>query len=240
MGGNAMSSDNDLEDLLTRTPGPRVVAGAHRADLKARLLQSMPKERPVKTTRKRLLVACCVVGCIAILLAAGGWTANQVYTRSFVVEESQGEVTTVVNPDGSVMSTSTSRSVSVGSNDPEFTEGEAQRRWAPMKQAIEQGNYTLVKQEEIEPGLTVYTYRVVLEDGSTRSFATNKPLDEPEEDPHRRLERIRQAIDQGKYTLVKEEEIEPELTVYTYHVVLEDGSTRSYATNKRLPEPNDE
>jgi hypothetical protein len=173
-----MSSDYDLEKLLTRTPGPRVVAGAHRADLKARLLQSMRKERPVKTMWKPLLVACCV----ALLLAAGGWAANQAYMRFFVVEESQGEVETVVNPDGSVTGTSTSRIVSVGSDDPEFTEEDAHRRWAQTKQAIDQGKYTLVKEEEIEPGLTAYTYRVVLEDGSTRSYATNKPLPEPNDE----------------------------------------------------------
>jgi hypothetical protein len=176
MGGKAMSSDDHLEDLLARTPGPRVLAGSHRAGLKARLLRSMRKERPVKTMSKRLLVACCVVGCIVLLLVAGGWAANQAYFRFFVVEESQGEVETVVNPDGSVTATSTARCVTVSSNDPEFTEEDAQRHWAETKQAIDQGNYTLVKEEEIKPGLTCYTYRVVLEDGSTRSYGTNKPL----------------------------------------------------------------
>ena len=63
-----MSRDNDLESLFTRTPGPRVVAGSHRAGLKAELLRSMRKEHPVKTLWKPLLVACCVV----VLLTAGG------------------------------------------------------------------------------------------------------------------------------------------------------------------------
>jgi hypothetical protein len=165
-----------------------------------------------------------------VLLAAGGWAANQAYMRIFVVEESYEQGETLVTPDGSVTFTFTSRKVVVVSDDPKLTEEDAHRQWAQTKQAIDQGNYSLLQQRETETGQPVYIYRVVVEDGSTEIYGTNEPL----RDAPRFEELIRRAIDQGSYTLVRERESESGQPLYVYRLALEDGTTHRYGTGEPL------
>jgi hypothetical protein len=173
-----MKSQSDIEELLSATPCPRVVVGPHRAYLKKRLFGSMQKEDPTmvrKTTTWRTgLIACG----IAILLTAGGWAAYDCCFRFFVVEERAGE--RVVNPDGSVSQEYTA--VGAASNDPDFTQHDANQTWQQIKAAIESGDYSLVKIKENESGPPTFIYSVVLEDGKTVGYGTSVRLPEPEGD----------------------------------------------------------
>ena len=65
-------------------------------------------------TWKRVAMFCCV----ALALAGSGWAAYQAGVKCFIVEK-----TPVVNPDGSV----TTLLGGVGSDDPNFTEEDANR-----------------------------------------------------------------------------------------------------------------
>ncbi len=171
-----MRHDNDIEELLSQTPGPRAIVGPHRAHLKTRLLESMQKETSdvsvkMKTWQKGLL-ACG----IAVLLTAGSWAAYDQCFRTFVVEEEVQEA--VVNPDGSI--SRTSRTTVVTWNGEGFTQDDADRMHQQMKQAIAAGDYELVEVKEEESKPAYYVYKLTLEDGKTVGYGSNTPLPEPE------------------------------------------------------------
>lgn len=117
------------------------------------------------------LMACGIVA----LLTAGGWAAYECYLRTFVVEEHHQ---TVVNPDGSTSAHSTT--VTIQSDDPDFSQDAAEQEWQQTKAAIAAGNYSLQKVQETDSDVTVYVYKVIHADGTEVNYGTNKPL--PEQD----------------------------------------------------------
>jgi hypothetical protein len=163
-------NDHDTESVLAHMPRPQVVAGAHRSDLKTRLLESAAQPRArVATRRPRwAMVACCVT----LLLTASGWAAHVACLKYFVVEESQDDVQ--VMPDGSVLSTSSV--VSVSTDDPTMTRQDADQHWQATKAAIAQGNYVLMDVSRNASGEICYCYAVLLEDGASIGFGTPHPL----------------------------------------------------------------
>ena len=58
-------NDHDIELLLSNMSRPQVVAGPHRADLKARLLESaqQPRARVQSSQHRWMVVGCCGASC---------------------------------------------------------------------------------------------------------------------------------------------------------------------------------
>jgi hypothetical protein len=171
-----MRNNSDIEKLLSEMPGPCVASGSHRTRLWEELKHSKFEEQPrmVTVTWKRVAVFCCVMAA----LAGSSWAAYQVCHKSFIVEYTEH-----VCPDGTVV---TVPNASIGSDDPNFTQEDADREHAMTKRAIAAGNYTFVKAQEFEcaPGKkqTAYCYKVKLEDGRTIGLASAQPLPEPEDE----------------------------------------------------------
>lgn len=154
-----MRHDNDIEQFLCEMPGPRVVAGSHRARLWEELRNSKCEEQPsmMRVTLKRTIVFCCAVA----MLVGTGWGAYEACCKIFWIDSH----------------------TAVSSNDPNFTQEDANQLHAMVQRAIAAGNYTLVRSEEIEyaPGekTQCYVYKVLLENGNTESYGTSEPLPEP-------------------------------------------------------------
>jgi len=169
-----MRDEHEIERVLADTAAPRVVEGSHRAALKHHLLSDTRKEGSAMVTWRRVLVACCA----AFVLVAAGWAAQKAF-KVFVVERWQSEPETVVNPDGSVTAKVRGGAVVVGSDDPSFTQDQADARWQEMKQAISEGKYELIEVKEMENGIEAYLYRIFLSDGRVVGYGSSKPLDAP-------------------------------------------------------------
>jgi hypothetical protein len=95
-----MMNDEEVEALLGSVPKPQLIAGHHRLDLKAKLLQlARNRSAGMKTSKWKWAVAAS----LATLVVAGvGWAAQKMYFGPFVVEHWEAPVQTVVNPDGRV------------------------------------------------------------------------------------------------------------------------------------------
>jgi anti-sigma28 factor (negative regulator of flagellin synthesis) len=228
---NAMTNDNDVEKLLQNVPRAHVRAGRHRDDLKTRLLLTPCNEEPKMKTRtwKWAIAACCT----AVLLSAVGWAAQQGYLnfKQFIVEETEGEKT--ILPDGSSQSSKTT--VSVSTNDPNVTQETANQHWQEIKKAVEKGRYQLTETKKTDEGFNVYIYSVMLEDGTQDTFASSKFLDAPKKTAEQQHQEIKQAIEKGRYKLLKTQKING-INAYHYLVTLEDGTQVGYGTMKPLPE----
>jgi hypothetical protein len=168
-GKKAVRNLDDIEKFLSEMPGPCVASGSHRARLWEELRNSNFEEKPhmMTVTWKRVAMFCCV----ALALAGSGWAAYQAGVKCFIVEK-----TPVVNPDGSV----TTLLGGVGSDDPNFTEEDANRTKQLMDKAVAEGRYKFVGKEETEHG-TRYSYIVDVDarDGKELSMSTLVPLPDP-------------------------------------------------------------
>jgi ATP:corrinoid adenosyltransferase len=227
-----MFQDNDMEKLLQNVPRAHVRAGKHRADLKTQLLQTPYDEGKTMKTRKwKWMIA--AAGAV-LLFCAVGFAAQQVYNsyfKQFIVEETEGEKSSA--SDGAVHSSKTV--VSVSTNDPNVSQESATQHWQEIKKAVEKGNYKLVETKKTNEGFIVYIYSVTLEDGAQDSFASNKLLDAPPKTAEQQHQELKQAIEKGRYKLLKTEELNG-ITAYHYLVTLEDGTQVGYGTNTPLPE----
>ena len=240
-----MSHEDHLEDLLARTPGPRVVAGAHRAGLKARLLQSMRKERPVKTIWKPLLVACAVVCCAVVLIAAGGWAAEKVYERitkkEQYVELERFEEPPVTLPDGTTMGSVSVTGTYLPADAPPGSAEKAKKDHEEMKQLIAKRQYELVKTFEGGGGKQ-YVYRFTLSDGTSHGMNFSIPLEnvtswedycqKSREQKRQREESIFKAFAAGRFRLIDIDRI----SVY----VCRDADSDTRYLVQRFPRPDGE
>jgi hypothetical protein len=168
-----MNPDERIERLLADAQSPRVVEGSHRAALQRDLLLQERKEPSTMFTRKRVLVACAV----AIGVIAAGWAAQKAW-QTFVVYESGPEIIEeTVNPDGSMTVKAVARKVGVTSNDPNFTQVDADARWEEMVELMKRGEYEFVETRQTDEGLTIYVYKMVLSDGTVEHYGGNEPIE---------------------------------------------------------------
>jgi hypothetical protein len=165
-----MVNDRDVESLLAGIPKPRVAPGAREAALKRELLQSMrePACKP-RTAPARWAIAACVG---ALLMAASGWGAQQLYLRYFLVEERIEDVR--VMPDGSIQHTSAVTVMST--DDPTMTQEAANQTWRELRETIDAGEYLLLDIQEDATGELLYIYALPTADGGFAKFGTPNPL----------------------------------------------------------------
>ncbi len=243
-----MSHEDHLEDLLARTPGPRVVAGAHRADLKARLLQSMRKERPVKAIWKPLLVACAVVCCAVVLVAAGGWAAEKVFEsiakKEQYVELERFEEPPVRLPDGTTMGSVSVTGTYLPADAPPGSVEKANKDHEEMKQLIAKKQYELVKTYDGAGSGKQYLYRFTLSDGTSHGMSFSIPLEnvaswedycqKSREQKRQREEEIFKAFAADRFRLLDIDRI-------SVHVCRDaDSDTRYLVQRFRRPDGEDE
>jgi hypothetical protein len=66
--------------------------------------------------------------------------------------------------------------ISVSSNDPEFTQAEANKQWTGIRKAIADGKYRLRETKETS-GIRLYLYDITLPDGKVVGFGSSKPME---------------------------------------------------------------
>ncbi len=84
--------------------------------------------------------------------------------RGFTVFEEKGD-----KPD-------TGKTVQFSSDDPGFSQEQADEHWREIQALIEKGEFELSETLKEESGITIYLYRFVLSDGTRHCFGSNLPL----------------------------------------------------------------
>lgn len=161
-----MNNDLQLDDVLQSAQAPRVIEGAHRVRLKTKLIQEFRKEQSIVMkhhSQKHVLVWTCL---LALFVAAASW-AGYGYIKTYIVHEE-----TIQLPDGSTQGVM----VSIGSDDPNFSQEVADRQYQEIQQLIGQKKYQFVEKKEVD-GNPVFIYQFTLADGTIIHHGTNKPLE---------------------------------------------------------------
>jgi hypothetical protein len=130
-----MRTENELDELLANLARPSLVEGPHRAALKAKLLATSRKESSSMKIRKVIMLVSILIGAGAVGLA------TQQAWHHFIVQRSGPHGPVVVQPDGKAGAAGSM--VGALSNDPKFTQAQADEQWTKMKQAIAEGHYQL-------------------------------------------------------------------------------------------------
>jgi hypothetical protein len=129
--------------------------------------------------KTRQLKWAVVVSLATLVIVSAGWAAEEVSSgkpRGVVVEREIGPAKKIRNRDGSMSVVGNGRMISTSSNDPNFTQEDADRKWQAMKKAIDKGNFKLIGTKRAPNGEKFYRYRVTLEDGTTESIGSNVPM----------------------------------------------------------------
>ncbi len=126
---------------------------------------------------------------ISMLVGAGAvaWATQQTW-RHFIVHRSAPHVER--QPDGRVGAGGSM--VGVLSNDPKFTQAQADEQWVKMKEAIAEGHYKLRGTTQTN-GVIVYCYDITLADGKVVGFGSSQPMEEIERELMAPAEADRQA-----------------------------------------------
>jgi len=164
-----MRTETDLEELLGNTVRPNLAEGPHRAALKARLLTESRKDLSSMKIRKSIVVISIIIGAAAV-----AWATQQAW-RLFVVQGPAIHGPVVVQPDGKVGAGASM--IAGASNDPKFTQAQADEQWASMKKAIADGRYKLRETRETN-GMTVYLYDITLPGGKVVGFGSQRPMED--------------------------------------------------------------
>jgi len=180
----------------------------------------------VKNWRKTLAWACCLL----LVFTICGWTANKVYKRFFIVEEKILVEEEVAHPDGSKGFYSQSRSVSIGSNAPDFTGEKANKMYREVQALLSRGEYEFAGVKELDSGAKAYLYRFTLADGEELMWATRRPPLVPEEGKGTSYRELLDLFAQGKGELLRTEKSDSGGNVYIYRITRADGTGFTFAS----------
>lgn len=170
-----MGSQDDTEKLLAATAAPEVVEGPHKEALRRDLLRRLAAS-PVAgaggmamgSRRRRLAWACL----LALIVAGTAWAAQKA-VRAFKVHTELGEVT--VSSREGPRTYRVSQSGTVVSDDPEFTQADAEREAREIRRLIAEGKCELVEVVDSAFGLKTYRCKVVLANGTEKTVGSSYP-----------------------------------------------------------------
>ena len=214
-----MKYDN-LEKVLADTPVPRVIEGDRRARLKSDLVRQIRKEGSIMPRwKKRIAWAACAL----LVVSAVVFACNEVRKRFFVVHEEVLEERKTTLPDGSEMHSRVVRGVSIGSDDPDYTEEKAKQQYKEIQNLIAEGKGELLKVIESDSGEKCYVYKFILSDGEEVAWGTRRPLGDEHKGSY--LDEIDDLIAQGKGELIEVNELDSGKKIYLYRFILSDGTS---------------
>jgi hypothetical protein len=225
---SAMKSIDEIERLLGQTPVPCIVEGAHRKQLKERLLmEPLPVLQEENKTRNSLFakmsptlkVAAAILA--VVVLVGAGWAAEKIYEKlkfteaTLILENNPPQEWKLSN--GNTMTTSGMIGTDVNPEDPQAIET-AQRHHEEMKELIAEKKYTFLKTIDNKiDGSTQYVYNFTFSDGKQSAVNFAMPLDEVaswddyqrkiQETRNRYQEQVNKAIAAGKYRLINQDVI---------------------------------
>ena len=177
-----MKRIDPIERILAETPLPHIAEGAHREQLKQRLLAEVQSAQPGRNRMgrftDRILIGKAAAVLAAVLLIGAGWAAEKIYKKFFsrvsvTLEQSRTEA--VKLPNGAMMGTVRGVFTEVDANDPKALET-AKRHHEEIKQLIAQKKYEFVRNFDYD-GRKEYVYKFRFSDGSHDRMNFSMPLD---------------------------------------------------------------
>ncbi len=244
-----MEPIDPTERLLTETPVPLVVEGAHREQLKQRLLaharfaQPRRKEMIKFAGRFSMLKVAATLAAVMILICTG-WGAEKMYQKFFnkvsvTLEHSPTREWRI--PDGRNLFTSELIGTVVDPDDTKSVET-AKRHHEEMKQLLAQKKYEFVKTYEFM-GRKEHAYKFTFADGSHTNMNFSMPLDnvvswedyqqKQQQKEKQRQEQINKALAAGQFRLIDSD-------VILTHICREVATNQKYRIQRiSLPNPKE-
>jgi hypothetical protein len=244
-----MERIDPTEHLLRETPVPLVVEGAHREQLRERLMAHAQSAHPTRKAMIRfaggfsqLKVAAALAA--VIILIGTGWAAERIYQMFFTkiwVTLEGAPMSESKLPDGKSLYRMELSGTVVVAADPKALET-AKRHHEEIKQLVAQKKYDLIKTSEVL-GRKEYLYKFTFADGSHTTMNFSMPLDEvaswedyvqkQEQKEKERQEQINKALAAGRFRLI-------DTDVALIHICREVATNQNYRIQRiPLPDPKE-